>query len=117
MYRDWGYSNWTVTDTTIACLASLNKHLPSMESYRWETDASPVFKVAETCNCFSPPSEGKVQIHIDVDQNKLPLMTELYDVDVLWMVESRGIAWLMNETDYDLCSANQLIVDKLLTSP
>ncbi len=66
MTVDSGYSNYTVTDTTVHCLKNANKYFPCEESYSWEKPDSPDYKqlrVAENCSHYA---EGD-GIHFDVD--------------------------------------------------
>ncbi len=66
---DQGYSNYTVTDTTVHCL---KKHFDAVdESYSWNNDSKnpendhEFYKQAETCIDFK--QEIGTQIHLDVD--------------------------------------------------
>jgi hypothetical protein len=67
--HDSGYSNYTVTETTVYCLK--DHFEPIEESYSWnksrknpENDHE-FFKQAENCGDFK--QETGVQIHLDVD--------------------------------------------------
>lgn len=67
--HDYGYSNYTVTETEVNCL---KKHFePVEESYSWKTDRGnpenddEFFKQAEKCEDFV--HETGTQISLDVD--------------------------------------------------
>ncbi len=63
-FRDSGYSNYTVEETTVSCLKNLNPGLPAEESYSWNVtgDIGPL-AFGETCpEIIEGPGS-----HFDVD--------------------------------------------------
>lgn len=65
--QDEGYSNYTVTDTTLHCLKNLNPAMPKDEDYRPQ-GGDPALAFGETCAGFSA-GEG---LHIDPEREDAP---------------------------------------------
>lgn len=67
--HDYGYSNYTVTETVVDCLKDKNKAFPCKESYSWIPEQSttadhPIVSFAEKCDSYDYNGYG---VHFDVD--------------------------------------------------
>lgn len=54
---DYGYSNWTVEGSTLACIAGLNPDMEGKEEgYRPDESVQAILRKAESCQKFSEGS-------------------------------------------------------------
>lgn len=68
MFQDEGYSNWTVTETSVHCLKGNNPNLPADLPWDWDHDPDN-WPLTNTSRCDFY-GEG-VQIHMDVEGSYL----------------------------------------------
>ena len=65
--RDEGYSNWTVTDSTIHCAVGKNPNLPAEEPYDWNNDATKGdnWKATQASRCERYAAGAFVRLDVD----------------------------------------------------
>jgi hypothetical protein len=73
--EDYGYSNYTVEGTTLACLAGLNPEMEGREDEQWNesrmAELAPILDVALTC----PRYREGAPASLDVDHEDIPYPT------------------------------------------
>lgn len=72
-FKDTGYSNYTVTDTTVACLKDNNPNLPADKPYDWDMrqleDNWPKTNMSLCEKAHLVPDTFQ-RVHLDVDGEK-----------------------------------------------
>ena len=70
--EDYGYSNYTVEGTTLACLAGMNPAMEGREDEQWNesrmAELAPILDVALTCQRYREGAPAT----LDVDHESIP---------------------------------------------
>lgn len=72
-YRDIGYSNWTVENTSVICAFNRNPNLPADLPYDWEYDSDGQDNWLKTSKsrCEKYQQRTHDPVHLDVDGEQL----------------------------------------------